>query len=227
MRYVIADIHGEYELFLQLLDKIKLTTDDTLFVCGDVIDKGQHSIRLAKLLCQMPNVKCVLGNHEYDFLKYYWAIMRDSPSDFDAVLKQLQEYFPDDGESLDWELVDWLESLPFYIEEDEFICVHAGVPLDKGRIIPLEKALPEQLVYDRVFKEPNVVVNDDKCIFFGHTPTSYFAQCDGKIIAYLRPQRKGDRIADYYKVHLDLGTWMSGRLGCFCIDTCKCIYVKK
>ena len=211
---------------MALLDKINFTPGDTLFICGDIIDKGKNSIKLAKLISQMPNAKCIAGNHEYDFLKYYWGLMRNSPSDFDAVLRQLQQYFPDDGDMLSWELVDWFETLPFYIEEDDFICVHAGVPLDNdGRIVPLEKATPEQLVYDREFKERDVEVKGGKCVFFGHTPTSYLTQGDGKILAYLRPQQKGNSIYDYYKVHLDLGSWMSGTLGCFCIETCECIYV--
>lgn len=228
MRYVISDIHGEYDLFVALLKKINFTQSDTIFICGDIIDKGNNSIKLARMISQMSNAKCILGNHEYDFLKYYWGLMRNSPSDFDAVLAQLQQYFHDDIDMLNWELVDWLESLPFYIEEDDFICVHAGVPLDKdGRIVPLEKVTPEQLVYDREFKEPSVQVKGGKCVFFGHTPTSYLEKSDGKIVAYLRPQHNGSSIDDYYKVHLDLGTWMSGMLGCFCIETCKCIYVTK
>ena len=154
--------------------------------------------------------------------------MQESPSDFDGILKQLQEYFPDDGNLLDWEPVDWFESLEYYIEERDFICVHAGVPFDRERcILPLDKAFPEQLVYDRIFKDQNVEVVGDKCVFFGHTPTGYFTQGDSKILTYARPERRGDSIYDYYKVHLDLGTWMSGMLGCFCIETCKCIYVER
>ena len=227
MRYVISDIHGEYDLFLELINKIRLNYNDILYLCGDIIEKGQHSIKLAKFISQMPNVKCIIGNHEHDFLKYYASLMHQSPSDFDAVLKKLQDYFPDDGYLLDWELVDWFESLPYYVEEQDFICVHAGVPLDSdGYILPLEQAFAAQLVYDRVFKEPSRVVKDSKCVFFGHTPVNYLTD-ECKILAYLRPERKGDSIADYYKVHLDLGTWMSGVLGCFCIETCECIYVKK
>ena len=38
--YVIADIHGEYNMFLELLDKIGLKPTDTLYILGDVIDRG-------------------------------------------------------------------------------------------------------------------------------------------------------------------------------------------
>ena len=228
MRYVISDIHAEYDLFLKLLDKIKLAPSDTLYVCGDIIEKGKQSIRLAQYISGMPNARCIAGNHEYAFLKYYWGLMQNSPSDFDGILKELQAYFPDDGYLLDWELVDWFESLPFYIEEEEFICVHAGVPLDReGRMLPLDEATPEQLVYDRAFKERDTIVKGGKCVFFGHTPASALTRGESRILVYPRSEGGGERIADYYKIHLDLGSWMSGRLGCFCIDTCTPIYVER
>ena len=227
MTYVISDIHGEYDLFLRLLDKIKFSAGDTLYICGDVIEKGSHSIRLARCVRNMHSVRFLLGNHEYAFLKYYWGLMQASPDDFDGVLKKLQRYFPDDGHLLDWELVDWLETRPYYFEENDFICVHAGVPLDREcHVLPLEKATPEQLVYDRTFKDPNVVVRGGKCVFFGHTPTSYLTGGESKILGYKKQGARGDKIADYYKVHLDLGTWMSGTVGAFCVETCRPFYVK-
>ena len=228
MRYVVSDLHGEYDLFLKLLERLKFTSGDTMYVCGDVVEKGTQSIRLAKHLKKMPNVKCIVGNHEYAFLKHYWALMQNSPSDFDALLRELQRYFPDDGELLNWEIIDWFESLPYYIEEEDFICVHAGAPLDReGRVLPLDTATPEQLVYDRSFKGADTVVKESKCVFFGHTPTSAVTHGACRILTYLREGREGKHISDYYKIHLDMGTDMSGVLGCFCIDTCTPTYVER
>lgn len=34
--YVIADIHGEYPKFMDLLEKIRLKESDTLYILGDV-----------------------------------------------------------------------------------------------------------------------------------------------------------------------------------------------
>ena len=70
MVYCISDIHGYYDLFCRLLDKIGFSNKDKLYVLGDFVDKGPDSIRLAKLLFSMPNVYCIAGNHEYDFLKH-------------------------------------------------------------------------------------------------------------------------------------------------------------
>ncbi len=117
MTYILSDIHGEYELFCRLLEKVKFSDGDTLISCGDMIEKGKHSIRLTKLLFSMNNAVLLAGNHEYTFLKYYWALMRQT-RDYDHVLRKLQAYFPDDGELLDWETVDRIEALPYFYEAE-------------------------------------------------------------------------------------------------------------
>ena len=88
MIYVVSDIHARYDLFRRLLDRIKFSNSDTLISCGDIIDKGKDSVRLLKFIKNMPNARCINGNHEYTFLKYYWGLMRESPNDFDFVLKK-------------------------------------------------------------------------------------------------------------------------------------------
>ncbi len=43
--YVISDIHGQYKMFLDLLDKIKLKDTDTLYILGDILDRGPIPLR--------------------------------------------------------------------------------------------------------------------------------------------------------------------------------------
>lgn len=51
MNYVISDIHGCYDQFIELLDLIQLKDSDTLYVLGDVVDRGPHPIKtLLKLM---------------------------------------------------------------------------------------------------------------------------------------------------------------------------------
>lgn len=54
--YVIADIHGEYDKFIELLDKIKLKETDILYILGDILDRGPHPIKTLLKLMKMPNV---------------------------------------------------------------------------------------------------------------------------------------------------------------------------
>ena len=226
MRYVISDIHGEYSLFLELMDKIGFSDGDELYCCGDIIEKGEQSVKLAKWLLGRPNVHSIRGNHEEAFLNFYYSLMREN-DDYDAVLKELQGYIHGDGQLLDWDTVEAIESLPYYIEADDFICVHAGVPLGaSGEIPPLDEIPVEELLYNRRFKQPDVIPRGAKCVFYGHTPTMNVFP-DATIITYLRHGSDGRNIADYVKVHLDTGTFTSGLLGCFCIDTCTAHFVTK
>ncbi len=224
MLYVASDIHGEYELFLALLKKINFSNQDKMIICGDIIDKGPNSIRLAQFIFRQPNIQCILGNHEYAFLQYYWSMMKAVSHNFDGVLQKLQEYFANDGYLLDWETVDEFEKLPLYIEEEEFICVHAGVPLDvDGNLPKLQEVEEQQLLYDRNFKEPHVLPKGSKCVLFGHTPTMYVSD-KVQILRYPKiPNPK--KINDYYKIHLDMGTMFNGVLGCLCVDTGEEFYV--
>ena len=228
MRYIVSDIHGEYELFKLLLERIKFSSEDTMFICGDIIDKGPQSVRLAKEISGMHNVNCIIGNHEYAFLKYYHSFLERSPENFDTVLRELQAYFPDDGHLLDWNLVDWLDNLPSFIEEEDFICVHAGIPIDdSGLLLSPSSVSTEELVHDRRFKEPDFLHCSPKCVFFGHTQTDCICG-ESKILVYRRDKNQIPKtIKDFYKVHLDTGTWSNGVLGCFCIDTLKAFYIKK
>jgi serine/threonine protein phosphatase 1 len=41
----MSDIHGQYDMFMELLDKIKLKEIDTLYILGDVLDRGPHPIK--------------------------------------------------------------------------------------------------------------------------------------------------------------------------------------
>ena len=224
MDYCISDIHGHYDLFCRLLDKIKFGGGDKLYVLGDMIDKGPDSVRLAKLLFSMPNVCCIAGNHEYDFLKYYRALMKQT-EDYDRVLEELRAYFPD-GTLLDWETVDRFDLLPFYVETDKFIGVHAGIPVKGGELLPVSQAPCEQLVYDRVFKAPDVLPQGEKCVLYGHTPVRYLTGRD-EILFYPRNGATKDsrNIADYCKIHLDTGVFLGGVLGCVAVDSCLCFYV--
>ncbi|SKB93360.1 serine/threonine protein phosphatase 1 [Lachnospiraceae bacterium] len=64
MTYVISDIHGGYDQFIELLNLIQLKDTDILYILGDVVDRGPHPIKTLLKLMEMPNVICIVGNHE-------------------------------------------------------------------------------------------------------------------------------------------------------------------
>ena len=62
--FVLSDIHGYYNIFLKMLEKIRFSDDDFMYVIGDVIDRGDQGIAIIKDLMQRKNVEMFLGNHE-------------------------------------------------------------------------------------------------------------------------------------------------------------------
>ena len=227
MRYFVSDIHGEYALFERLLEGIGFCEADEMFVCGDIIDKGPASVRLLGRVMRMKNLHAILGNHELAFLNTYHALSDRFEGDPNGLLARLRAYFPEDGELLTWEMVDYLESLPAYIEGEDFICVHAGIPGEVSRgLAPLSSVDTEVLVQDRKFKDPAFVHTGQKCVFFGHTQTDAIVS-EPRVLAYRRRGTAFGDLRDYYKVHLDTGSWSNGVLGCFIAESGKVVYAKK
>lgn len=224
MTYCISDIHGHYGLFCRLMEKIRFSGGDRLYVLGDMIDKGPESIRLVRLLLSMPNAVCVAGNHEYDLMKYYEGFAEQQEG-CSKALQRIRALYAD-GELLDRDTLHALEALPYFTKTERFIGVHAGLPVRGGRLMPPEEAIPEQLVYDRRFKDPDILPEGGRCVLYGHTPVRYLTGRD-EILFYSRAGARADScdISDYCKVHLDTGVSMSGVLGCVQIETCRCFYV--
>ena len=224
MQYIISDIHGEYNKFMQLLESVRFCDSDMLICCGDAIDKGQDSIRVVRQLFSMKNAIYIMGNHEYDFAKYFSGVNLQYDGNYETILQLLRARFPADGDLLDLDTAKRLCTLPKFYETSQYVCVHAGAPMDaQGRLLPLARARVEQLVYDRDFKEKNVLPTNSKCVFFGHTPTVYI-DSRGHILGYLRANCSGNTIADYNKIHLDTGVYITGTLGMFRVDDCRCFY---
>lgn len=47
-----------------------------MIILGDVIDKGNNSIKMIKFVRNHPNIQMILGNHEYSFLNQYHILMQ-------------------------------------------------------------------------------------------------------------------------------------------------------
>ncbi|MBR6834691.1 MAG: metallophosphoesterase, partial [Oscillospiraceae bacterium] len=50
MVYVMSDIHGEYDKYRRMLEKIRFSDNDILYILGDVVDRGPEP---AKILLDM------------------------------------------------------------------------------------------------------------------------------------------------------------------------------
>ena len=94
--YVISDIHGQYNMFIELLDKIDLKDTDTLYILGDVLDRGPHPIKTIRKLMEMPNAICLVGNHEFMAMKCLEFLMKEIT---DKSIKELDDEMLDNLET--------------------------------------------------------------------------------------------------------------------------------
>lgn len=162
--YVMSDIHGEADRFYAMLKKISFSPEDTLYIIGDVIDRGPDGIKLLRKIMEMPNAVMLLGNHEYMMLQYM---------DPDATAADIRR----------WNRNGNAPTLAAYrrLEERDqqdilrFLCArptHLKVEVN-GRKFYLVHGFPGETVHDQVWGRPSIHAPNPipNCqLIIGHTP---------------------------------------------------------
>jgi len=122
--YAIGDIQGCYDELSRLLEKINYdSASDTLWFCGDLVNRGGQSLAVLRLVRALPTrTVVVLGNHDLSLL----AIAEREEDEQRKVNEELREvlFAPDRKE-----LLDWLRLRPLlHIDRAlNFLLVHAGL----------------------------------------------------------------------------------------------------
>ena len=168
--YVLSDIHGEGERFHRMLEKIRFSREDKLYILGDVIDRGPGGIALLREIMASSNMELLLGNHEYMMTRYFapeaaeveirrWnrngnsptlaAFLRLTPREREEILAYLQTRKP-----------HILLELP----GERFYLVHG---------------FPGENLHDEVWgrpglEDPNPI--PDRTLIIGHTPVLLLGQ---------------------------------------------------
>lgn len=234
MQYAVSDIHGCYDKYAELLRRLDLKPSDTLYVLGDMIDRGPDGLKILRDIAMRPNIIPFLGNHEYAALTCLPWLMEEltnentEPDVLLWRLKSVQGWQSDGGNKTIEEfrrlspaarqdVLDILEDLTVYEEVTaggrDFVLVHAGL----GNFSP-EKALDDYTLDELILSrpEPRQSYFTDKYLVFGHTPTPYYT---GARRSDARIYRRGKLIG------IDCGCAYGGPLGCVCLDTMEEIYV--
>ena len=81
MVYAMSDLHGCYDLYIKMLEKIKFSDEDTLYILGDVTDRGEDGIKILQDKMKRKNVVPILGNHDYTALRMFKMIYKKEESD--------------------------------------------------------------------------------------------------------------------------------------------------
>ncbi|GIX42112.1 MAG: serine/threonine protein phosphatase [Leptospiraceae bacterium] len=126
----IGDVHGCLTELKKMIDKIKPTKNDRIILLGDLINRGPDPVGVVRYVYEN-QFECIMGNHEYEYLLEY----KDN--------KNYYKLYMELGDTLH----HWIEKLPFYIDDKDFIAVHAGIAPDK----PLKDTPPHILLFIRTW----------------------------------------------------------------------------
>ena len=92
--YAIADIHGMWNPYIECMKKLKDT--DTLYILGDVIDRGKDGIKILQDIIEReksptnnPKIKFISGNHEWMFFKNIKCINTIKKAYYEKMKKNL------------------------------------------------------------------------------------------------------------------------------------------
>ena len=228
----MSDIHGEYDKFIEILEKIDFKDSDTLYILGDILDRGPNPIKTMLKVMEMPNVFTLLGNHELmalDCLEFLKTELTDESIDLltyealdnlylwemNGCRTTINEFRDIDSEQKD-AIIEYIQDMYTYIElevnNQKYLLVHAGLgnfSLDKR----MEDYTINELVWDR--SDYSKRYFEDKYVISGHTPTMIIEDNPNPGYIY----RKNGHIV------IDCGAcYKGGRLSCLCLDTDKEYY---
>lgn len=237
MIYVCSDIHGHYSRYAALLERIGLRPDDTLYILGDVIDRGPDGVKILQDMMGRPNVAPILGNHEFTAAVCLPWLLEEITDQSLAELNEtrlaaLQEWLANGGGPTlralrglageeRQEILDYLREMELYAQVEAggraFLLVHAGL----DHFHP-DKPLEDYELGDFLFcrPRPDRAFYPDQYLVYGHTPTRLLRERLGepRSDAILR---RGMQIA------VDCGCGFDGQLGCLCLDTMEEIYIDR
>ena len=231
MIYAISDIHGCYTDFRKLLTRIDFSESDTLYILGDMIDRGPDSIRLLHYISLQPNIIPLFGNHDYAACVLLPRLLHsldenlvqelDDPVWIEILslwladggmetVDDFKKLSPDDQEFyLDY-MRDFELTVELTVNGRDYLLVHS-LPSDFHE----DPTLDGRSVLDIINGRPDFTAdwNTEQIYVIGHTPTGLI-HADHRKEVY----RKGNLI------DIDCGCVFGGPLAAYCLDTGEIIY---
>ncbi len=155
--YAVGDIQGCLTPLLRLLDDVNFSPkSDTLWIAGDLVNRGPESLEALRFVRKLPNVVMVLGNHDLHLLAAAHEARSFSKKD------TIQEIvYAKDRDKL----LSWLRHRPMihYDKSFDVTMVHAGIPPNWS----IKKALK------RGKEVENILQSDEGEVFFHNMYGNY------------------------------------------------------
>ncbi len=164
---VVGDIHGCYDELVELLERGDLASDDHVVSVGDLIVKGPKNKEVLDLFSNDPRFSSVIGNHDLRVLSFWKGE--------DVFLKDSHKQVCLDLESERGRYAAYLDSLPYMLNLNSHVVVHAGVRPG----IPLANQSPQDLIELRTLGDDRTSregipwyeqYDGGPTILFGHWP---------------------------------------------------------
>lgn len=208
--YVFSDVHGHRRTLERLLEKVSPAQEDTVWVLGDMIDRGPDPVGVMRICRDLPNAHVLMGNHEDLMMDFFcgqdpqmasvnWAINGCAPT-----LSGLRKLGNDERV----ELVEWVQGLPLSghvtVEGRPYILVHAGlVPHEFGArrcwsdasldaLLGCQNSEDVLWIREEFWGKPTGLLDAEgqgPIVVAGHTPVPYVEQLADR---YDRPARNAD-----------------------------------
>ena len=229
MTYVMSDIHGNQARFENVMEKINLQPEDTLYILGDVVDRFPDGIRMLRQFMKMPNVKMLLGNHEHMMLEALYNPIKKQDWDNEEYVRRnnLNRWYYNGGDvthyylkhirkSIRQEIFEFLSNLPLNIPVEvngqKFLLIHGGVADNFEQYNYKYDDKTTYAVWSRDSRYE--AIPDDVILIFGHTPTDHFQR--------KRPMEMW-QYGNYIGIDCGCG-YMDGRLCCIRLEDMEEFY---
>lgn len=218
--YAVGDVHGRADLLQKMLKLIKadhlgFRGTSTIIFLGDYLDRGPDSRAVLDILItgqyQGIPFSCLRGNHEDIVLRFfddpsvapgwfhygglqtlrsYGFPIESATQDFDEVAYYQRKF----REALPPEHFSFLQNLPCFLREGDYVFVHAGLHPDEA----LEGQAPRNYMWMR---EPFLSSTKplDAMVVHGHS-------------IRMKPEVRISRIG------IDTGAYVTGHLTCLVLD---------
>lgn len=203
--WIISDIHGYHNIFLKLIKKIKLSTNDLLIINGDSCDRGSSSLKIyetiGELLEKGLNIIHTFGNHEDlmvnaiekgELFAWYRNGGRQTIDSYKKNYNILNKH------------LKYIKNMPLAVDLGKYFVVHGGINPEKN----IEDQIPYEMTWIREKFIDFPLLKTDKVIIYGHTPN-----LDGKI-----------HFVSDQKISIDCGSYDTGVIGAIELKSMKIIY---
>lgn len=186
--YACSDIHGQYRLFKKMLEHIRFSDTDHLYILGDIIDRGPDSVPMLQDIMERSNVHCIIGNHELMMYTNYRLPHKDNSwlysanggtvtrADFELLSAAKQE-----------EILDFIGNMAlqidFTLEGTRFLLSHSDFIADRNSV--LFKDVRYNQAIDVVWNSPwrtwehvskSKYKRDGRTHIIGHVPVQYISE---------------------------------------------------